>query len=287
LTFTMTKRHTIGELITLSAGYLEGKGCSSARLDAELLLAHVLGLDRLDLYLNFDKPLSIQEVDQYRRFIGRRGQRIPVAYLTGRREFYALPIQVNEDVLIPRPETEFVVDKVLELQEPGAGGKVLELGTGSGAIALALACQDPDYRITAVDISPEALEVAMGNAQRLGVDHQVEFLQSDLFQRVTGTYKVICSNPPYIRRGELAKLAPEIGVEPSVALDGGPDGLDFYRRILDQAASFLEQPGFVVLEIGWDQAEDVRSLGEKTGFTWVETVKDYGGLDRVVVLRWM
>ena len=283
----MTKQHTIGELINLSADYLEGKGCSSARLDAELLLGHVLGLDRLDLYLNFDKPLSGKEVEEYRQFIGRRGRRIPVAYLTGEREFYSLPIKVDKNVLIPRPETEFVVDKVLELVEPDKPTKVLDLGTGSGAIALALACQDPYFKITAVDISPEALQVAEANAKRLGVDHQVDFLHSDLCSKVTGTYSVICSNPPYIKREEMQQLSPEVGVEPALALDGGPDGLGFYRRILDQAASFLEQPGFVVLEIGWDQGADVRAIGENSGFTWLDTTKDYGGQERVVVFKWM
>ena len=282
----MTKQHTIGELIRLSASYLESKGCSSARLDAELLLGHVLGLERLDLYLNFDKPLSSKEVEAYRQLIGRRGQRTPVAYLTGEKEFYAIPIRVAPDVLIPRPETEFVVDKVLEVVDLEASARVLELGTGSGAISLALACQDPRIRITAVDVSPEALCVAKENAQRLEVDQQIEFLESDLFENVSDTYAVICSNPPYIKRDELSNLAPEVCAEPALALDGGPDGLAFYRRILNQAASYLEQPGFVVLEIGWDQGADVRSIGETAGFTWLETVKDYGGQDRVVVFRW-
>lgn len=286
MTFTMTKQHTIGELIGLSANYLEAKGCGSARLDAELLLGHALGVERLDLYLNFDKPLNIEEVDTYRRLIGRRGQRIPVAYLIGHREFYGLPLQVNEHVLIPRPETEFVVDKVLELVNLGEVVNILELGTGSGAIALALACQSPDFRLAAVDISPEALQVAKGNAVQLGVDHQVDFFVSDLFDEVSGTYHVLCSNPPYIRANDMSGLGPEVQLEPTLALDGGPDGLAFYRRIFDQAASYLEQPGFVVLEIGCDQGESVRSLGESANFTWLETVKDYAGLDRVVVFKW-
>ena len=282
----MTKQHTIGELINLSADYLNGKGCSSARLDAELLLGHILGFDRLDLYLNFDKPLNDKEVQAYRQLIGRRGQRIPVAYLTGEREFYSLPIKVNQNVLIPRPETEFVVDKVLELVEPDQLTKVLDLGTGSGAIALALACQGPYFKITAVDISPDALRVAEANAKRLEVDDQVDFLQSDLFGAVSGKYSVICSNPPYIKREELQQLSPEVGSEPALALDGGPDGLEFYRQILNQAASFLEQPGFIVLEIGWNQGADVRAIGEQAGFAWLETAKDYGGQDRVVVFQW-
>ena len=282
----MAKQYTIGELINLSAGYLQEKGCSSPRLDAELLLGHVLGLERLDLYLNFDKPLNADEVAAYRTLIGRRGQRIPVAYLTGQREFYSLPLQVSEGVLIPRPETEFVVDKGLELLEPGIPTEILELGTGSGAIALALACQDPGFRVTAVDVSPAALAVARANAERLEVQNQITFVESDLFQKISGTYKVICSNPPYIKKSELSALAPEVAAEPALALDGGVDGLDFYRRIFNQAASFLEQPGFVVLEIGWDQAGDVRRLGEEAGFTWLETVKDYGGHDRVVAFKW-
>ncbi|NMB01085.1 MAG: peptide chain release factor N(5)-glutamine methyltransferase [Firmicutes bacterium] len=282
----MVKQYTIGELINLSAGYLQEKGCSSPRLDAELLLGHVLGLDRVSLYLNFDKPLSTQEVDHYRRLIGQRGQRIPVAYITRKREFYSLPFQVSESVLIPRPETEFVVDKVLEVLESDQPAEILELGTGSGAISIALACQNPDFKITAVDISPAALQVAEANAKRLEVDNQITFLEGDLFNPVSGKFAVICSNPPYIKQGELKQLPPEVGVEPSIALDGGPDGLDFYRRILDQAASFLEQPGFVVLEIGWDQGQSVRALGEKAGFTWLETVVDYAGKDRVVVFKW-
>ncbi len=282
----MAKQYTIGELINLSAGYLEEKGCASPRLDAEVLLGHVLGLDRLSLYLNFDKPLTSQEVAAYRQLIGRRGQRVPVAYLTGQREFYSLPLLVTEDVLIPRPETEFVVEKVLELLEPGRPAHILDLGTGSGAIAVALACQDPEFKITAVDISPAALKVARANAQRLEVDGQITFVESDLFQNISGTFHVICSNPPYIKRDELSGLAPEVAAEPAIALDGGADGLDFYRRIMSQAASFLEPPGFVVLEIGWDQAEAVRSLGEGAGFAHLETVRDYSGQDRVVVFQW-
>ncbi len=283
----MTRQHTIGELINLSASYLEGKGCSSPRLDAELLLGHVLGLERLDLYLNFDKPLNAREVDEYRGLIGRRGQRVPVAYLTGEREFYNIPIRVNPHVLIPRPETEFVVDKIRELVDPQEPTYILELGTGSGAIAIALACQNPHFCITGVDISAEALQVAKANAKRIEVGNQVDFVESDLFDEVSGRYSVICSNPPYIRREELAGLSPEVCAEPALALDGGPDGLGFYRRILNQAAPFLEQPGFVVLEIGWDQASDVRSIGEAGGFVWLETVKDYAGHDRVVILKWL
>lgn len=282
----MTKKHTIGELINLSAGYLENKGCSSPRLDAELLLGHVLGLDRLSLYLNLDKPLNNQEVEQYRNLIGQRGQRTPVAYLTGEREFYSLSLQVTPAVLIPRPETEFLVDKVLELLEPDQAVEILELGTGSGAIALALAWQDPNISVTAVDFSKSALEVAKANAKRLEVDNQVKFIHSDLFQQVEGKFSIICSNPPYIPSETLPTLEPELGIEPAMALDGGQDGLDFYERILNQASSFLEEPGFVVLEIGWDQAEQVRNLGEKNGFTWLETVADYGGKDRVVVFQW-
>lgn len=282
----MPKRYTIGELIKISTDYLRGKGCASPRLDAELLLGFVLDLDRLTLYLNFDKPLNEGEIARYRVLIGRRGQRVPVAYLTGRREFYSLALEVNEAVLIPRPETEFLVEKVLELVESAGKVKILELGTGSGAAAVALAYENPDLMITAVDISPAALQVAQGNAERFEVDCQIRFVQSDLFEKAEGKYKVICSNPPYVPRGELAELGPEVGHEPVEALDGGRDGLHFYRLILNQASAFLESPGFVVLEIAWNQAEAIKSLGEQAGLEWKETIKDYGEQERVVVFGW-
>lgn len=282
----MIKQHTIGELINLSTGYLENKGCSSPRLDAELLLGHVLGLDRLALYLNLDKPLNNQEIEKYRGLLGQRGQRIPVAYLIGEREFFSLPFQVTPAVLIPRPETELLVDQVLEFVELEQKIEILELGTGSGAIAIALAWQEPNISVTAVDVSKKALDVARSNSERLEVDNQIKFVESDLFQNVEGKFSVICSNPPYIPSADLLTLAPELAVEPALALDGGIDGLDFYERILNQAPSYLEEPGFVVLEIGWDQGDKVRQLGEKQGFTWLETVVDYGGKDRVVVFQW-
>lgn len=274
------------DLINLSAQYLQEKGCDSPRLDAELLLGHVLGLERLDLYLNAQKPLNEKEVAQYRVLIGKRGQRIPVAHLTGKREFYSLPLRVSPEVLIPRPETELLVDKALKLIDPSEPVKILELGTGSGAIAAALACQDPNIQITATDVSFEALQVAQANAGDLEISSQIDFVQSDLFQKIQGKYALICSNPPYIPQEELANLAPEVGKEPVSALDGGADGLDFYRRILNQASAFLERPGFVVLEIGWDQGPQVKKIGEKEGFLWQETTQDYGGMDRVVVFKW-
>jgi len=283
----MAKRqYSILDLINLSAQYLEEKGCSSPRLDAELLLGHVLGLERLDLYLNAAKPLNEREVGEYRVLIGQRGQRIPVAYLTGRREFYSLPLQVSPEVLIPRPETELVVDKALELIDPAKPVEILELGTGSGAIALALASQDPNIRLTATDVSPAALEVAKLNASKLELSAQIDFIESDLFAKVEGRFNLICSNPPYIPKDELAELEPEVGREPAAALDGGVDGLDFYRRIFNQAADFLAEPGFVVLEIGWGQACRVKKLGEKAGLVWQETMRDYGGVERVVVFKW-
>ena len=274
-------QHSVGDLIRLSTQYLSEKGCTSPRLDAEVLLGHVLGLSRVEIYLNLDKPLTNEEVDQYRVLIGRRGQRIPVAYLTGNREFYSLPLTVQPGVLIPRPETELLVEKVIQLvadsldQEEEAIS-VLELGTGSGAIALALACESPCIQVTAVDISSTALQTARLNAERLEVTDQIQFVQSDLFNNVDGTYFIICSNPPYIPSQEMLTLQPEVSKEPTVALDGGEDGLTFYRRIMDQAASFLEQPGFVVLEIGWNQGNAVRQMGESKGFQWLETIPDYG-----------
>lgn len=287
----MKKQYTVRELLTISTQYLQEKGCASARLDAELLLAHVLEMSRIDLYLNLDKPLTSKEVDAYRACIGRRGRREPVAYITGTKEFYSLAFRVTPAVLIPRPETELLVDKVVllaqaRLQAGQAEVRILELGTGSGAVAVAVARQDPAFSITAVDISPAALEVARKNAERHEVESQIQFLLSNLFAAVEGKFDIICSNPPYLSQAEMAGLQPEITFEPAQALDGGRDGLAYYRRIFQSAPAYLAKPGRIVVEIGAQQGRAVAEIAQSSGFTVEECLKDYGGHDRVVVARW-
>jgi len=287
----LKKQYTVRELLSISTQYLKEKGCASARLDAELLLGHVLAMSRLDLYLNLDKPLVSKEVDLYRECIGRRGRREPVAYITGTKEFYSLPFTVTPAVLIPRPETELLVEKVVQLGKAClAQGKqevrILDLGTGSGAIAVTVALQDPAFRVTAVDVSAEALAVARQNAQHHEVAGQIEFVASDLYSQVDGRFDIICSNPPYLTQEEMDSLQPEVSFEPAAALAGGEDGLAFYRRIFPEAPPHLSSPGWVVVEIGAAQGSAVAEAAAASGFVVEECLKDYGGRDRVVVAKW-
>ncbi len=279
----MEKPKTVMDYIKTAGAYLERCGCESPRLDAELLLAHVLCTNRTRLYMEFDKPLTAEEVDGYREVIAKRARRVPAAQIMGQREFLSRPFSVTDAVLIPRPETELVVEAALELLDEQAQPAVLDVGTGSGIIAVSIACQRPDARVKAVDVSSAALSVALANAQRSGA--AVDFVESDLYAALEEGERFHCivSNPPYIPSQQLESLQPEIRHEPVLALDGGPDGLRFYRRLINQAADFLHPSGYLVLEIGWDQADAVLALIEQSQLQRSEVRKDYGGLDRVVV----
>ncbi len=279
----MEKPKTVMDYIKTAGAYLERCGCESPRLDAELLLAHVLCTNRTRLYMEFDKPLTAEEVDGYREVIAKRARRVPAAQIMGQREFLSRPFGVTDAVLIPRPETELVVEAALELLGEQAQPAVLDVGTGSGIIAVSIACQRPDARVKAVDVSSAALSVALANAQRSGA--AVDFVESDLYAALEEGERFHCivSNPPYIPSQQLESLQPEIRHEPVLALDGGPDGLRFYRRLINQAADFLHPSGYLVLEIGWDQADAVLALIEQSQLQRSEVRKDYGGLDRVVV----
>ncbi len=283
----MEKLYTVQELITLSTAYLGEKGCASPRLDAELLLAHVLKVDRVRLYLNLERPLEKEEVDAYRRLIGLRGNRIPVAYLVKQKEFYGHQFVVNEAVLIPRPETELLIYKTLTLLQGFTNPQVLDLGTGSGVIGITIALELPQAKVLATDISHAALRIAKLNADRLGVADQLSFLSSDMFSQIPNQkFDLICSNPPYIASHDLTELEPEVKLEPNLALDGGKDGLDYYRILLGQAGAYLTSGGFLLLEIGHDQADSVTSLGVDHGFNLLEVIQDYSAFDRVVVMQW-
>lgn len=283
----MSKLRTVLELLNLGSGYLEQQGCPTPRLDAEVLLCHVLNMDRVQLYVNFDRPLEVSEIDQYRYLIGWRGRRVPVSYLLGKREFYSKEFKVTRDVLIPRPETEILVEQAIKLVQPFIMPRVIDLGTGSGVIAVSLALQISEIQVLAADISSQALAVAQENATLLGVKEKITFLQSDLFQKIPNDkYHLICSNPPYIPTKDLSTLEPEVRLEPKIALDGGIDGLDFYRRIIAQAPEYLISGGHLVLEIGWDQGAKVIELGRTAGFVNCQIIPDYAGKDRVVTLTW-
>jgi release factor glutamine methyltransferase len=262
-------------------------GIESARLDAEVLLGHALGMEKTALYSNLDAPLCRQDERRYRDLLLRRERREPVAYITGRKAFWSLDFLVTPDVLIPRPETELLLGIALARSRLCAcrlQPKILDLGTGSGAIAVSLARELPEARITAVDISPAALAVACRNSERHGLAKRISFLTGDLFEVVAGQFDLIVSNPPYIRRDDLSALPPDIREwEPVGALDGGVDGLDFYRRIIAEAHQYLVTGGHIILEIGADMGVSVAELFTHAGcYASFCVYEDYAGKDRVV-----
>jgi len=269
------------ELVKWTADYFARAGIETARLDAEVLLAHVLGCGRLDLYLQFERPVEASERARYRELIQRRGRdRVPVAQLTGEREFWSRSFLVTEDVLIPRPESELLIEVAVR-QRPE---RALDFGVGSGNLATALALELPAVEVLAVDCSEAALEVAGRNFDRHGVSDRVSLLQAQDLSTIEGDFDLIVSNPPYIATADIAGLAPELAHEPRVALDGGPDGLRVVRQLLAEAPERLRSDGQLLMEIGADQADAVRSAAEGLGGR-VETHRDLAGIERVVAVR--
>jgi release factor glutamine methyltransferase len=267
-------------------------GIDTARLDAEVLMGHVLGLTREQLLASADFLLGEVHLRPYRELLGRRLEREPIAYITGRQEFWSLEFRVSPDVLVPRPETERLVEIALPLARelPQIHAlQVLDIGTGSGAIAISLAKELPSAVIWATDVSPAALEIARSNAARNGVAPRVRFFHGDLFDAIaelSGRFDLIVSNPPYICSAEMDALEPEVSRwEPRDALDGGTDGLDFYRRIARQARDYLTPNGAVAVEVGADMGKEVSRLFSAGGYTGVAISQDYAGRDRVVVAR--
>lgn len=260
----------------------------SPALDAGVLLASVLGVDRIKLYSG-SFLIDDHAIIRYRECIARRAAREPLAYIVGRKEFYALEFEVNRHVLIPRPETELVVETALAAVRTKPFGKVLDLATGSGAIAIAIAVNAAGVSVTATDISTSALEVARRNAQRHRCERRVDFVPGDCFAVLPCShhkFDLIVSNPPYIAEGELAHLEPEVArYEPGTALLGGRDGLDFYRRIGREAGAHLAVGGDVIVEVGAGQAAAVTRLLQQGGCRPVEVVRDLSGHERVVHAR--
>jgi release factor glutamine methyltransferase len=265
-------------------------GIENHRLDAEVLLRHVLNMEKEQLYVNGDAPISAGQEAEFRGLLLRRSRREPVAYITGHKEFWSLDFFVTPAVLVPRPETELLVEVALQYVTQLASGspvKVLDVGAGCGAISVCLAKEQAAMEIVAVDISALALDVARVNAGRHGVVDRIRFLAGDLFAPVEPlpeTFDLIVSNPPYIRTGELSMLAPEIREwEPTIALDGGVDGIDSYRRIIGEGQRHLTTGGFIVLEIGADMASAVADLFSRSGCYGPASVyQDYAGKDRVI-----
>ena len=282
------------EVINKTTPFFEKQGVESPRLTIELLLAHLLKKKRLDLYLEFERELDEGTLARLRELVKRRAGGEPLQYITGETEFCGLKFMVDKRVLIPRPETELLVDVVLERLKgrapapPTRPPAVLDVGTGSGCIAITLAKKLPDAEISALDISPEALEVARGNAALHQVEKKVRFFESDLLEKLPSSFvaEAIVSNPPYIADGELAKLPKEVrGFEPVRALAAGEDGLKVIRRLVMDARRALSPSGFVALEIGAGQRDAVAEIFGQQGFAMVEVVKDLQGHERVVVAQ--
>lgn len=262
---------------------LEAAGIEEAALDARLLLEFVCGTDRNHLLVHGERPVEKDMACVYEELLLKRAERVPLQYLTGVQEFMGLEFQVDSRVLIPRQDTEILVEEVLRRLQDGS--RILDMCTGSGCILISLLHYSNGCTGTGADISEEALQVAGENAVRNQV--QAQFVQSDLFENISGKYEIIVSNPPYIKREVLPTLMPEVREhEPIGALDGFEDGLYFYRRVIAKSRNFLVGGGMLYLEIGWDQAEEVTALMEENGFRDIETVKDYAGLDRVVFGTW-
>ena len=281
-------RPRVAEVLRHAAAGLSDAGIDTARLDAEVLLMEALGWSREDLYRNPEAELQDFQAARFHALAARRGRGEPTAYVTGSREFWSLDFRVTPDVLIPRPETEHLVQTVLDLlaERPGPR-RVLEIGTGSGAVAVALARERADLEVWATDVSAAALRVARANAQRHGVAGRVRLVEGDLFAPVRGRegfFDVLASNPPYVPRGEMARLQREVrDWEPAAALDGGADGMDCYRRIARDGARYLRPGGWTAVEVGAGLAPGVRGLfRDGAGFRELRTVRDYAGHDRVV-----
>jgi len=271
--------------------FLAKKGVDSPRLQAELLLARVVGLARMQLYLNFERSLSAEETDSLRELVKRRGQREPLQHILGSTSFCGYEIAVNRSVLIPRPETELLAEQGWRfLNELSAAGhaelSALDLGTGSGCLAIALAAKCPGVKIYASDISGEALGVARENAVKNGVAERIEFLEGSAFEAVAVgvRFDLIVSNPPYIPSAEIETLAPEVrDYDPRSALDGGPDGLDFFRRLGREAGNFLKPHGKLMVEFGDGEAEAIRGILEEQKWIVEAVTEDYTGRLRMLV----
>lgn len=279
-----TESWTVRKVLEWTIGYLRQNGSESPRLDGEILLAHARGCRRIQLYTQYDEPLTEAQRSTMRDLVRRRVAHEPVAYLVGRREFFSLEFVVTRDVLIPRPDTESLVMAALDLLKVRTSARVLDLCTGSGCIAIAVARNARQAQVVGVDVSPAAASVARQNVERLEVTERVQILEGDLFGPVAGQkFDVIVSNPPYITTAEMQALDPEVRQhEPHLALHGGADGLDFIRQIVAESGQSLEPNGWLLLELDPAQATPVTWLLKSAGFVNVSVINDLAGSARVV-----
>jgi release factor glutamine methyltransferase len=305
------KNLTIKEALAWAEDYLNRYEVPDAKTEAEYLLTHLLNCKRSGLYLNFNQAVDYYELQRFVDFVERRIKREPSQYIIGEQEFWGLPFKVNKDVLIPRPETEILVEEAVEAVNckllnvnnrrkqinsisqftvHSSHFTILDLCTGSGCIAIALAKEIPDSKVYATDVSARVLAVAKENAERHNVADRITFLNGDLFEPLNGLNikaDIIVSNPPYISEKMMKMLQPEVkDYEPVAALYGGGDGLDFYRRIISEASAYLAQGGHLILEIGYGQAEEIKKLIEQSNaFGDISITKDFAGIDRMIKAR--
>ncbi len=280
----MSEAWTLLKLLRWTTSYFSDKGIDNPRLDAELLIAEVLGLDRVGVYLNYDRPLVAAELAKIKPLVKRRGQRVPLQYLLEHTGFWSLDFKVSPAVLIPRADTEVLVEEALK--KAADEGELLDIGTGSGAIALSFAHEKSGWKVTGLDISQSALEVAAENAQRLKLAASCRFVVGDLACLPAQRYELVVSNPPYISRAEYSELMPEVrDHEPEHALLAEQDGLDCYQKIMAQADKILKPGGWLLVEIGYRQQEPVMELFAAAGLSEIYTRQDYAGNPRVVAGR--
>ncbi len=287
------KDWTLLELLEWTTNYLLEKNFDDARLNTERLLAHTLGLSRVELYTNFDRPLIPDELLRFKKILKRRLTREPLQYIIGETEFYSLPIKVRQGVLVPRPETEILVEHVIDYCsgrfDRDEKFRALDIGTGSGCIAIAIKKNCPNARMEAVDISEDALDIARENAEINNVD--ISFKKNDALKpwppEYTNSFDVVVCNPPYVSFREFEQLQPEIQkYEPKVSLLGGNDGLDFYRRISNILTDLVKPNSIAFFEIGEKQSASVTNIFSEAGFENIQTIKDLAGKDRIVKMNW-
>ncbi len=287
---TEEKLWDVVSLLKTSADFLKQKGIDEARLNAEWMLAHVLGMKRFDLYLNFDRPVSPKERERYRELVRRRLSGEPLQYLLGETEFFGIPLKIDKRALIPRPETELLVEEVInELSKNDSPKRILDVGTGSGCVAIALAKSLKDSRLTAVDISTEALALAKENAEKTGTSEQITFLEADALapdfaQRFAEPFDALVSNPPYIPLAEKASVQKELLREPERALFT-QTGFEFYEKLCADAQTLLKPNGLIAFELHADGSEKVKSIATQRGFKNIALKKDYSGHVRILLAR--
>jgi release factor glutamine methyltransferase len=272
------------DAIDLAAKRLSASDIPNPKTDAEILLTHFFSYNKKDLVMNWSRDLSDDQLEAYLALIDERAGRVPTQYITNKQGFFDCVFFVDKRVLIPRPETELLVEEANALIKENKLTKILDIGTGSGNIAISIAKKNPRAKILATDISEEALEVAKKNAAATAAGG-IKFLRSDLFENVKKKFNMIIFNPPYIKSSDMTRLQPEVGFEPTAALDGGEDGLDFYRRIINEAPEHIKKSGFLILELGYGQAGEISKMVEESdSLSMVKIVKDFNNIERIAII---